>query len=140
MQTNPRLEEWLQWMQYAKNDLAAATILLAHEDVEALTVSVCYHCEQAIEKSLKAYLVRAGGDLRKSHDLALLNQLCMQCDSDFPDLTATITLLTDYAVNRKYPGDYPPPSAEEATMALQIAESTCQIVFEKVQKLNQAAD
>ncbi len=33
------------------------------------TSSVCFHCQQAVEKFLKAYLIANGIDIKKTHNI-----------------------------------------------------------------------
>lgn len=53
MQNNNAAENYEAWLRIAKEDLCAAKGLLSLE----LFSSVAFHCQQAAEKSLKAYLV-----------------------------------------------------------------------------------
>ncbi len=51
-------EEVLEWMEKADEDLEAARRLLSGEP---LTAPAAFHCQQASEKALKAFLVSRGG-------------------------------------------------------------------------------
>jgi HEPN domain-containing protein len=44
-----------EWMKYADSDLAVATILSSHRPLQVEII--CFHCQQAAEKALKAYLL-----------------------------------------------------------------------------------
>lgn len=46
----------LEWLQYAENDLDAARFLLGMKPLPAGII--CFHCQQAAEKGLKAYLLQ----------------------------------------------------------------------------------
>lgn len=58
----------LDWLEWAKQDLAAVRALL---DTNNIT-NAAYHLQQAIEKTLKAFLLKGGWALERTHDL---NQL-----------------------------------------------------------------
>ncbi len=58
------------WLRKAASDLAAARLLGASSP--AILDAAMYHCQQAAEKALKAYLVFYGESVPKSHDLGLL--------------------------------------------------------------------
>jgi HEPN domain-containing protein len=52
---NPKFEECAEWLRKAKNDVLSARILLSHSN--PVTDTACFHCQQAVEKSLKAFLI-----------------------------------------------------------------------------------
>ena len=59
-----------EWLDFAYMDLSAAEHLLT---MRPLPVEIiCYHCEQAAEKFLKATLVQFDREPPKTHDLILL--------------------------------------------------------------------
>jgi HEPN domain-containing protein len=51
---NAKFAETRQWLIKSQRDLKAAYVLLNNE--ESLLDAVVYHCQQAAEKALKAYL------------------------------------------------------------------------------------
>lgn len=55
------------WMQYATDDMKSATVLLQHQ----IFNMVCFHCQQAVEKTFKALLA-----VPRTHNLIRLRQLC----------------------------------------------------------------
>ena len=58
-----------EWLDFAYMDLSAAEHLLT---MRPLPVEIiCYHCEQAAEKFLKATLVQFDREPPKTHDLTL---------------------------------------------------------------------
>ncbi|MHB1651508.1 MAG: HEPN domain-containing protein [Desulfitobacteriaceae bacterium] len=60
----------LRWLEYAKNDLQAAAIILSRDDVAPRTV--CFLSQQSAEKALKALLVLQGMEVVRTHDLDAL--------------------------------------------------------------------
>ncbi len=56
-----------QWLAKARNDLLNADNNLNAADIPFDTV--CFHCQQAAEKVLKAYLVAQGKAYPTTHDL-----------------------------------------------------------------------
>lgn len=56
-----------QWREKAQSDWTAVEILLASERCPAETV--CFHCQQFVEKLLKAFLTSHGIETPKTHDL-----------------------------------------------------------------------
>ena len=58
-----------QWLAKARNDLLNADNNLASKEIPYDTV--CFHCQQAAEKLLKAYLIGNGHAPPITHDLFL---------------------------------------------------------------------
>ncbi len=56
-----------KWVQKAEADLLNADNNLNSENIPYDTV--CFHCQQAAEKFLKAYLIANGRNYPLSHDL-----------------------------------------------------------------------
>lgn len=59
-----------QWVAKARNDLLNADNNLNAADIPSDTV--CFHCQQAAEKLLKAFLAARGTPPPHTHDLLLL--------------------------------------------------------------------
>ena len=89
------------WMLLADKDLYAAEILL--KDVYPLTNIVAFHCQQAIEKYLKAFLIENDVPLIKTHDLVKLNGMIKEIKDLGIDRKKLITIDALY-VESRYPG------------------------------------
>lgn len=83
----------------AKEDLDAAKKLAGIPD--SSEEIVLFHCQQAIEKALKAFLDANGIVYPKTHDLELLLSLCIKKDASFNQIS-NITAFTPYAVEIRY--------------------------------------
>ena len=127
---DPKEREIRAWMSKARNDLAAAERLLEGE--QPLTDIVSYHCQQAAEKALKAYLILNDKALEKTHDLEMLLSICADYDSDFSGLTETAAVLNPYAVLFRYPTGTDDPTKEEALDALRKAQTVVEFVSARI--------
>jgi HEPN domain-containing protein len=108
-----------EWVIKAENDLKTATHVLTLGE-EAPTDTICFHCQQAVEKYLKALLITRGIWFPKTHDIERLVRLLPV--KDRPQLsTDEQAALTDYATQTRYPGGYEPISLEEAHLAVALA-------------------
>lgn len=58
------------WIKKAKKDLLSAEHELSFPD--AVTESICFHCQQAAEKFLKAYLIFLDISFTKTHEIGEL--------------------------------------------------------------------
>ena len=106
-----------EWLGKAEDDLDVARTLLKTRPLH--TDQICFHCQQAIEKYLKAMLQEAGMPIERTHDIqALLDQL-IPSDRTLRSLRRGTKKLTDYAVEYRYPGRHTRP--REARAAFQKA-------------------
>ena len=66
--------------------------------------AICFHCQQAAEKYLKALLQQHGALVPKIHDLIRLLELLLPDYTDLRSVRRGLNTLTDYAVDYRYPG------------------------------------
>lgn len=64
---------------------------------------ICYHCQQAVEKYLKAYLLYNGIKPPRSHDLDQLCEMCQEYEADFEAIHNQCATLTQYGTQPRYP-------------------------------------
>ena len=93
-----------RWVIKAKNDFKIAEHELGQTDNEIVTDAICFHCQQSIEKLLKAYLASKNIDFGKTHNLEFLLELCRKQDADFENLN--VGNLSFYAVEVRYPDEF----------------------------------
>jgi len=110
----------LEWLAKADVDLSAGRALLSAADLFEV---VAFHSQQAVEKSLKAFLAWHQVEFPKTHDLRRLLALCASIDSDLAETLAAAAELTPYGVAYRYPGEYPPVSKEAAEASLATAHT-----------------
>lgn len=107
-----------EWLRYARDDLAAARLLLT--DAGLPVRMACYHAQQTAEKALKAALVHAGIQFRKTHDLVVLVGLL---SGPVRQKVGKLDLqrLQQWAVDGRYPADLPDITSGEASVVVTIA-------------------
>jgi HEPN domain-containing protein len=98
---SPRPHNAPAWIAKADNDLLAATNIVA--GVKVPWDTVCFHAQQAAEKSLKALLVARGEVPPRTHDLTGLLTRALVYEPSLASLAADATMLTAYAVEVRYP-------------------------------------
>lgn len=91
-----------EWLAKADEDYFVARGLLRRKKVPA--ASVCFHCQQAVEKLIKAFLQENGIPFGKTHDLEELVRLGGATAAPLGLLSDDLKLLSDYAVKYRYPG------------------------------------
>jgi HEPN domain-containing protein len=127
----PDRTKWVnEWKQKAENDLRTAEIVLSSE--EPPTDTICFHAQQCAEKYLKSYLTSKDITIEKTHDLTRINNICIGIDPDFHELSEFAELLSGYAVEVRYPGDFIECSIEEAEVAVEMAKSFKNLVLRKI--------
>ena len=90
-----------EWFKFASNDVD--TVLLLKEMRPQHREIICYHCEQAVEKYLKGFLVSKNQMPPKTHDLTQLCNLCLKYDNNFSSLLSNCNYLTAFSVQPRYP-------------------------------------
>jgi HEPN domain-containing protein len=120
-------DEVREWLQKAQNDLLSARILMQHDP--PVLDTACFHCQQAVEKALKAFLVWAGVPFEKVHSLTYLLDLCQEREPGFASVREGAEDLAPYAVEIRYPGAVMEISREEAEEALTAAGAAWDFVL-----------
>lgn len=123
-----------KWIKKADKDLLSVERELSFED--PVTETVCFHCQQAVEKYLKAFLVYHQIYFTKTHKIADLLELCATVEFSFKDELEDADNLTDYAVEVRYPDVWLEPGIEAAEEALEIAKKVKEFVLNKINFVN----
>jgi len=129
-------DEVRKWLIKAINDYKSAQKLLAQPEEDIITDTVCFHCQQAVEKMLKAFLINHDIEFGRTHSIEYLIKLCSTVDKDFERLYKITEGLTEYAVDVRYPEEFYIPSIEEAKEAFFAATKVKEFVFKKL-KINE---
>ena len=114
----------------AENDLINAKVLF--ESDKTTGDGICFHCQQAGEKYLKAYLAYNNKEIIKTHDISNILEDCRQIDTDFAKMSEIkADKLTYYAVNTRY-DDITEPTSDDAKEPIYIAEQVKSFVIGKI--------
>jgi len=119
-----------QWKKKAQSDWTTVEILLAHEQCPAETV--CFHCQQFVEKLLKAFLSLHAIEAPKTHDIRRLIQLANSLVPDLLQFSEVSDKLTVHGVETRYPGDSYPVSPEEMDKVVEISKKIGEILIPKL--------
>ena len=123
-------DEVIEWLTKANRDLMSAEILIDHEP--PVLDAACFHCQQAVEKSLKAFLVWQTVPFEKIHSLTYLMDLCQYREPGFASLREKAETLTPYAVAVRHPGELLDVDRREAADALESAQAVWEYVLSHV--------
>jgi len=114
-----RADDPANWLSNAYADLAIARIPLPQG---GLYEHLCFHAQQAAEKSLKAVLLKMGVSFPFTHSLQALIDL-LPAGAARSLVPTDVVDLSPYAVTTRYPGESEPVTEAEYRDALRLAES-----------------
>lgn len=125
------MQEHKEWLRFAEGDLKTAKILLNADYV--VISAVCFHAQQCVEKVLKAYLVFKKKKAKKTCDLAILLNACVDCDQEFLSLQNDANALMPYTSKISYPDSgFAMPSLSLAEDAYKRAKKIFDFVLNKI--------
>src|SRR5262245_19286685 len=87
---------------------------------------VCFHCQQGVEKYLKALMVELGLPVPKTHDLGRLQSLLVPHDPSIRPFRRGLLFLTTFAVETRYPGEN--ATRRDSTAAIRWAQRIRQAI------------
>jgi HEPN domain-containing protein len=115
------------------DDLRSAQVDLTADP--PLIEDALFHCQQAAEKSMRAFLTAHDATFRKTHDLDQLAAACGAIDVSLIDALDPARELTVFAWVFRYPGSDEPPLEAEAHESLTLAQTTVAVIREKLGRL-----
>jgi|ERR1035437_555408 HEPN domain-containing protein len=98
---NEKVETIRKWLAKAEEDLGTAIII--HQHIPEYRFITAFHCQQAVEKYLKCYLIFLDIEFRRVHDLVYLLELINAKEPIDDDFIERIIELEDYSVEIRYP-------------------------------------
>jgi HEPN domain-containing protein len=117
-----------KWFEVADHDIENARMII--EINPTILDIACFHCQQAVEKYLKAFLVYKKIEFEKIHDVVVLQKQCQDVEKEFAEFA--LKPLNDYAVRNRYPDDYIMPSLKQTKEYYKIAFEVKQLVLKKI--------
>lgn len=123
------LAEVREWLRKADHDARGARRLLG--DDAPITDAAAFHCQQAVEKLLKAYMVFRRESFPKIHDLEALMDRCSSLDPAFEPLRDRVEPLTAYAVRFRYPGPHD-PTVDQVESALEVVDEVRRFILARL--------
>jgi len=124
-----KAKEYREWLIFADDDIQTAE-LLNNQHRKSLNI-ICFHCQQAAEKYLKAFLVSRNISFEKTHDLIYLCNTCSAVENDFSSISKDCYKLNPFSVITRYPSDLELIDSDAVT-AINSARSIEKIVLDKI--------
>ena len=117
---NGQIDEIKEWIEKADHDLGSAKIIYLH--LPDYFDTIAFHCQQAVEKYLKALLAFHQIDFLRSHDLIyLLDLLSAKIEIDDSRFKNAF-VLNNFSVQIRYPNKIIKLSKEEIESAIEISQ------------------
>lgn len=127
---NAQAKEIEQWIIKGDHDLGTAKVTYLY--IPEYLDTVTFHCQQAVEKYLKAYLISQSAPFKFTHDLVYLLDLIVVKDLGFHNFYDSVSELQGYAVEVRYPNETIYLSNEKVEKALMIAKNVRDLVMFKI--------
>ena len=121
-----------EWLARSKSSLA---ISKNRSDEEIYYEDLCFQAQQAVEKAIKGFLIFYNTEPEKTHNLVVLIKSLSKY-IDIPDEIIESAILSDYAIQTRYPGDYTPIQEDEYNNAIKIAEDCVNWIEKKIIELS----
>jgi len=118
------------WVEKADHDLGTAK--LTHKYLPDYRDTIAFHCQQAVEKYLKAYLIFNNVQPKRTHDLVVLLGMVSTFESLSDELFDLIAELQDYAVEVRYPDTIIELSDDDILSAIKIAMTFRNLFISKI--------
>ncbi len=118
------------WLIKAANDLRGVSV-----DLDAsppLFEDALFHCQQAAEKSLKAFLTFHNAPFRKTHNIEELGEECLRIDPSLLDMIDEAVPLTEFAWRYRYPGEPTSPTLDECESAEATARKLLDAILKRI--------
>ena len=120
-----------EWVKKADVDFDVAGRLL--EEGARFREVIAFHAQQAVEKHLKALLVRHQVEFPKTHDIEELLNLLRRVRPEIADSLQEARWLTPFGVEVRYPGDFPDMLPGEERKAFELARHVKETVMAELE-------
>lgn len=127
---NEKIELTKRWIEKGDHDLGTAIITFNH--LPKYFDIIAFHCQQAVEKYLKSYLIFLGFGNKRTHDLIYLLELLNEKIPIARKWYGKASVLTDFAVEIRYPDQIIKLSEEEIIEAINIAKEFRIMIIKKL--------
>ena len=121
-----------EWLAKAESDWEAVEILSANENCPKETV--CFHCQQYVEKLLKALLTLHSVEAPRTHDLKRLIQLAVRYASELSGLADSSDRLSEHAIRSRYPGNWRQIGDSEMREMMKLSKEFAAIILPLVKR------
>jgi len=120
------------WLSLAEENLLFAKAGMKEDFSPYRTI--CFMCQGSAEKYLKAFLLWNDWELKKTHDLSKLLDLCCEYNDSFKHFFPECELLNEYIVEGRYPSDHSTENItkDDAKKAIEATENIKEYILKNI--------
>jgi HEPN domain-containing protein len=108
------------WIKKADHDLGSAKLIYLH--IPDYFDTIAFHCQQAVEKYIKAALTYMDIEFQRSHDLPYLLELLSRKVEIKSEIFDKAILLNGFSIEIRYPDQIIHLTEDELKSAISIAD------------------
>ncbi|RJP31349.1 MAG: HEPN domain-containing protein [Candidatus Omnitrophota bacterium] len=123
-----------RWLKYAESDLELAGF---NRHPKVLFETLCFHAQQAVEKSIKAVLVYHQIHFPYTHNIGFLINALKEAGIHWPEELENCVILTKYATLARYPSDMTPVTQVQYKESISIAKMVFDWAEESLSNTNE---
>lgn len=127
---NDKLEIIKSWIEKGDHDLGTAR--LTHLHIPKYSDTIAFHCQQAVEKYLKSYLIFLDIPVKRTHDLTFILGLISQKDEVSQEIYDKAAELKNFSIEIRYPEIIINLTDEDIQKALLLAQEFREYVLTKM--------
>lgn len=127
---NELSEQIKEWIKKAEHDLGSAKIIFLY--LPDYSDTIAFHCQQAVEKYIKAIMVYKEIEFQRSHDLIYLLELLSSVSEISKDRYKKAVSLNGYSVQIRYPDKIVKLFREELEDAIAISQEFRTFAIEQI--------
>jgi HEPN domain-containing protein len=128
-------DPWLpvdDWVAKANEDWETVGLLISH--TRSPNLIICFHCQQYVEKLLKALLTKHRIEFSKTHNLSQLMQQLERVEPRFMLFLDLADELSLYGVRSRYPDNRITISKQDMLRIVKLAEEIGELTTAKLIK------
>lgn len=119
-----------RWIEKADHDLGTA--ILTQKHIPKYKDTIAFHCQQAVEKYLKSFILKLGLPIKRTHDLVFLLEQIDKYEKIEHKWFEKVLELQDFAIEVRYPDQVIELSNEDINTAIEIAVQFRKMILEKI--------
>lgn len=119
-----------EWFKKGEHDIDSAVVLFENN---GHTDTICFLCQQAVEKYLKGYLLYNKNEPPRTHSLPALLRLCVQFKKELLGFIDEVKRLDKYYIDARYPLGFPVEHSKKETKdAIDSARGIVDLILKSV--------
>jgi len=118
-----------EWLDKATDDIKVAELLVLKRKTPALA---CFHCQQAVEKYLKAFLIYHHVNPGRIHGLVALANRGSKIEPNLKVFKEQLAMLDAYYIPTRYPGEKEPYTLKDGRVALTAARLVTDFITKRL--------